>query len=173
MPSDRIVGGHETTIEEHPWQVSLQYASSHRCGGSIIGQKWIITAAHCTVNLPVQVLAVRVGSSKHASGGTVIEIKNYVNHPKYNEATLDYDISVLELENEIGFNDKIRSIKLPNGDLNLYDGTMCQISGWGKNKNSMLNSKYGRLNFMVKSNRNHTKFTRIERITSCSRNSNC
>lgn len=37
---DLIVGGHDTTIEEHPWQVSLQFYSSHRCGGSIIGNKW-------------------------------------------------------------------------------------------------------------------------------------
>lgn len=133
LPNDRIVGGYETTIEEHPWQISLQYASSHRCGGSIIGQKWILTAAHCTSNLPVQALAVRVGSSKHASGGTIIKLKNYVNHPKYNTATLDNDFSLLELENTLEFNDKVRSIILPNGNLNLYDGTMCEISGWGKN----------------------------------------
>lgn len=49
MTNDRIVGGYETTIEEHPWQVSLQYASSHRCGGSIIGHRWILSAAHYTM----------------------------------------------------------------------------------------------------------------------------
>lgn len=47
-PSDRIVGGFETSIEENPWQVSLRYYSSHRCGGSIIGERWVLTAAHCT-----------------------------------------------------------------------------------------------------------------------------
>lgn len=132
MPNDRIVGGHETTIEQHPWQVSLQYGSSHRCGGSIIGQKWILTAAHCTSKLPVQTLAVRVGSSKHTSGGTTIKLKNYVNHPKFNAVTLDYDFSILELENALEFNDKVRSISLPNENLKIYDGTMCEISCWGK-----------------------------------------
>ena len=42
-----IVGGFETTIEDQPWQVSLQVGSSHYCGGSIIGKEWVLTAAHC------------------------------------------------------------------------------------------------------------------------------
>lgn len=45
---DRIVGGYETSIEQHPWQVSLIDGASHSCGGSIIGNQWVLTAAHCT-----------------------------------------------------------------------------------------------------------------------------
>lgn len=47
LDSDRIVGGNETTIEEYPWQVSLQESAGHFCGGSIIEREWILTAAHC------------------------------------------------------------------------------------------------------------------------------
>lgn len=43
---NRIVGGFVTTIEKNPWQVSLQY-SGHYCGGSVISNKWVISAAHC------------------------------------------------------------------------------------------------------------------------------
>lgn len=43
----RIVGGDETTIEENPWQVSIQLLGLHSCGGSIISQNTIVTAAHC------------------------------------------------------------------------------------------------------------------------------
>src|SRR5688572_11794981 len=43
-----IVGGSNTTIATHPWQISLQSSSgSHFCGGSVISSTWILTAAHC------------------------------------------------------------------------------------------------------------------------------
>lgn len=76
--------------------------------------------------------SVRVGSSKHTSGGMVMKIKNYVNHPKYNGARLDYDFSLLELEKALKFNDKVQSITLPNENSKIFDGTLCEISGWGK-----------------------------------------
>lgn len=61
-------------------------------------------------------------------------MKNYVNHPKYNRARLDYDFSLLELEKPLEFNDKVQAITLPNEDFKIPDGTMCEISGWGKKR---------------------------------------
>ena len=45
----RIVGGVETEIHEYPWQAGLVTPGSKRvwCGGSIINDQWILTAAHC------------------------------------------------------------------------------------------------------------------------------
>lgn len=44
---ERIVGGQDTTIENSPWQCSLQYMGQHSCGCSIITPQIILTAAHC------------------------------------------------------------------------------------------------------------------------------
>lgn len=133
-PSDElIVGGHPTTIEEHPWQISLQFFSSHRCGGSIIGDKWVLTAAHCTGNLPAKSLAVRIGSSESASGGTLIKLKKYITHPKYDASRFDYDFSLLELDEPVEFGRKVKAVALPEDDLKIPDGAMVEVSGWGKN----------------------------------------
>jgi Trypsin len=43
----RIVGGVETVPHSWPWIVSLQTDRGHRCGGSLINERWVLSAAHC------------------------------------------------------------------------------------------------------------------------------
>uniref|UniRef100_A0A182QTY3 trypsin n=1 Tax=Anopheles farauti TaxID=69004 RepID=A0A182QTY3_9DIPT len=123
----RIVGGIEVDISQVPYQVSLQYEQQHICGGCILSSKWILTAAHCVGDELTDELSVRVGSSEHASGGTVVVVAKVVPHPNY----VNYDIALLELASELTFSRKVRPIALPQQDEPVEDGTMCTVSGWG------------------------------------------
>lgn len=45
----RIVGGRDTTIEDFPYQISMRFNGRHTCGGSILNERSVLSAAHCTL----------------------------------------------------------------------------------------------------------------------------
>lgn len=78
MPENgKIVGGHGTTIEAHPFQISLQYWEEHSCGGSILDENTILTAAHCVEEYVI--LVIIYITFKHFFNG---ETTNIVYYPK-------------------------------------------------------------------------------------------
>ncbi|XP_049301690.1 trypsin-1-like [Anopheles funestus] len=132
----RIVGGFEIDVSETPYQVSLQYHKRHICGGSVLSSKWVLTAAHCTDGSSPSSLTLRLGSSKHASGGQIARIANIVQHPKYDDSTTDFDYSLLELKDELTFSDEVQAVALPEQDEPVKDGTMTTVSGWGNTQST-------------------------------------
>jgi trypsin len=131
----RIVGGNVSDIISHPYTISLQSGSSHICGGSIISSRYVLTAAHCTNGASANRLAVRVGSSYHNKGGTVIKVKSITQHPKFDMYTIDWDYSLLELSEDIEFDATKKAIELPQQDRTFDDGTMLVTIGWGMTQN--------------------------------------
>ncbi|KAF7490848.1 Brain-specific serine protease 4 [Sarcoptes scabiei] len=57
----KVVGGQDTYEGEFPWIVSVRKHGRHHCGGVIVGQKWILTAAHCVQSETIKDLMIRVG----------------------------------------------------------------------------------------------------------------
>ena len=43
----RILYGEEADINEYPWQISMWIDQSHFCGGTLVTDQWVVTAAHC------------------------------------------------------------------------------------------------------------------------------
>lgn len=141
----RIVGGFEIDITTIPWQVSLQSTNRrHFCGASIISSKWILTAAHCTTSELVESdpkrVTIKSGANMHRDGAET-KVKRLVNHPKYNTKTLDYDFALLELEDELEFNENRTAIKLAESTDRYVDGSMTLVTGWGETKNSSESSQ--------------------------------
>ena len=70
------------TIDEYPWQISLQVqrggAWGHNCGGSIVDETTVVTAAHCCYGHTASSMQVIISYSQHKGKSFTDTIKNYV-----------------------------------------------------------------------------------------------
>ena len=97
----RIVGGKDYTINQVPWQVSIQLSGSHFCGGTLINSKTVVTAAHCCVNQIANQIQIRANSAISNKGGVTSKIAKIIAHPSYDKDTTDNDICILKLSTAI------------------------------------------------------------------------
>uniref|UniRef100_A0A8C3FDX1 Peptidase S1 domain-containing protein n=1 Tax=Chrysemys picta bellii TaxID=8478 RepID=A0A8C3FDX1_CHRPI len=130
----KIVGGIEASKGEIPWQVSLKEGSRHFCGATVIGERWLLSAAHCFNQTKLEYLKAYLGTTSltGADGNAVkVSIKKVVQHPSYNPIILDFDVAVLELASPLRFNKFIQPVCLPLAVQKFPVGKKCMISGWG------------------------------------------
>lgn len=128
----RIVNGFNATVGQFPHQVSLRSYStgSHFCGASIIGSRWILTAAHCVKRRTADSFFAVVGALELAQGGTVHNISINKPHPDYVAGQFGDDIALLKTAEEIQFSDFVKPIALPTE--NTLPKIPVELSGWGK-----------------------------------------
>ncbi|XP_004428827.1 PREDICTED: coagulation factor XI [Ceratotherium simum simum] len=137
----RVVGGRASVSGEWPWQITLHVTSPtqrHLCGGSIIGNQWILTAAHCfdEVASPkiLRVYGGILNQSEIKEDTYFFGVQEIIIHDQYEKAESGYDIALLKLETTMNYTDSQRPICLPSkGDKNVIYSD-CWVTGWGYRK---------------------------------------
>ncbi|XP_023087929.2 transmembrane protease serine 11E isoform X2 [Piliocolobus tephrosceles] len=131
----RIVGGTEVEEGEWPWQASLQWDGSHRCGATLINATWLVSAAHCFTiyKNPARWTAsfgVTITPSKMKRG-----LRRIIVHEKYKYPSHDYDISLAELSSPVPYTNAVHRVCLPDASYEFHPGDVMFVTGFGALKN--------------------------------------
>jgi len=138
--STRIVGGEETEIGEYPWQVALLNEwQSNFCGGTLVSDRYVITAAHCTYGKSAWEIKVLLGDTNLANSTEVLHyiegVAEIRQHEDYNHLTVENDIAVLVLSTSVDLYayPNIKPACLPDTEtVNDLIGEQAVVSGWGR-----------------------------------------
>lgn len=125
----RIVGGDDAEIEDVPYQVSLSLWGYLYCGGSIISENWVVTAAHCATQSPSR-YTIRAGSNRATLNGSTHKVDKIISHENYGNVQ-GFDIALMHVTNPFKFNEKRKPIPLFEQNEEAVAGSIAVISGWG------------------------------------------
>ncbi|XP_053673750.1 proclotting enzyme [Anopheles nili] len=137
--TERIVGGHNADPNEWPWIAALFNNGRQFCGGSLIDNIHILTAAHCVAHMSsydVARLSVKLGDHNIRSNTEVQHVerrvKRLVRHRGFDSRTLYNDVAVLSMDQPVSFTNQVRPICLPAADsTRAYNGLTATVVGWG------------------------------------------
>jgi len=165
-----IIGGTETDVNEYPWQVALVFNGRTWpfCGGSIIGDRWILTAAHCVEETyspsQIQVLLGEHDYRTSSESDMVrMNVARIISHPTYRgkSSGFDYDFALLQLDSVISFSANIRPVCLPSDVNEDYAGRSAIYTGWGKTESGRGSSFLREVDVDILSNRECTRNDRF------------
>ncbi|XP_037809804.1 transmembrane protease serine 9-like [Lucilia sericata] len=129
----RIISGSQATPGQFPYHVLLKKdeIDTVLCGGSIISNLWVLTAAHCTNGLP-SVMMVFGTIYRSVSALNMTSNQIFI-HPQYNPANLNNDVSLIQLPTPLSFTSYIQPISLvtPTQAANGFLGDSAIITGYG------------------------------------------
>ncbi len=144
----KVIGGQVADEGAWPWQVALLVGGSavstdtQFCGGSLVLDRWVLTAAHCVhwqgedgnyADLAPTAIEVLVGTNHLAPGsGDVIPVEAIFRHPQYEGTQFDFDIALIKLARPPSV--PYQTIEVPDaeyGDLLNKQGVTTIVTGWG------------------------------------------
>ncbi|XP_012261245.2 chymotrypsin-1-like [Athalia rosae] len=131
-PIGKIIGGDNAEEGEFPWQVSLRDNGRHFCGGTLISNQHVLTAAHCLISRNLTITTVITGTNSLARGGETHAVKTITYHSKFvgGSESYRYDVGVITLAAPLTVSNVQRPIALASENTPIAVDLV--VSGWGR-----------------------------------------
>lgn len=114
---NRIVGGEQTQVNEYPWMALLMYSGRFYCGGTLINDRYVLTAAHCVSGFNKDRITVRLlehdRSTTDESQTITKKVLRIVRHASYSSANYNNDIALMRLDGAVQMTTQLRPVCLP------------------------------------------------------------
>lgn len=131
----RIVGGQTAGVSEYPWMARLSYFNRFYCGGTLINDRYVLTAAHCVKGFMWFMIKVTFGEHDRCNDKERPETRFVLRafSQKFSFSNFDNDIALLRLNDRVPITSFIRPICLPRAfeRNDLFIGTKGIATGWG------------------------------------------
>lgn len=133
----KIAGGRPADPGEYPWMAALitrNIRSGAFCGGVLITDRHVLSAAHCSNRIKIQDLYVRLGEYSFETANETrtrdFRVEEIRQHVDFDAATYENDIAILKLIRPSVFNSYIWPICMPPMSTNL-ESRQAVVIGWG------------------------------------------
>ncbi|XP_044217800.1 serine protease 57-like [Thunnus albacares] len=142
----RIVGGRDAAPHSRPYMASLQFRGRHNCGGVLVREDFVLTAAHCQIPRPYTVVVGADSLSANESTKQEFTAVRSIPHPSYDGH--ENDIMLLKLNRRARLTTAVRLISLKRGPVRRT--SRCITTGWGDiGDNNTLPSKLQEVNVTI------------------------
>ncbi|XP_063323756.1 granzyme-like protein 1 [Pelmatolapia mariae] len=128
-----IIHGEKAPENSMLYMASVQDNKGHHvCGGFLITEDFVVSAAHCDKERPTHVVLGNhnLKNSNHQK----IKIENKIIHENYQHVGLGNDIMLLKLSEKVKLGHRVKTSQIPHAEINLKENEVCQVAGWGKTK---------------------------------------
>ncbi|XP_077187925.1 complement factor D-like [Paroedura picta] len=133
-PRGRILRGQEALPHQRPHMASLQVAGKHICGGFLIADQWVLSAAHCLEDAGNETLQVLVGAhslSEVEPNKRLLGVRALFPHPNSSVENYHDDLLLIQLEERVSTNAHVQILPFQRRDREVPVGTQCEVAGWG------------------------------------------